>query len=134
MVCTDSCSRRKQRSASTRCAPWTSFATRSAPSSARAHRLSCSRTAQSPSPAAGSPTEAGSRWNGRHVAAPSGETPHGSSVMTNPAALLPAVVGLAREAGLQIMQIYAGEVAVWRKGDDSPLTSADLAAHRLLMD
>jgi 3'(2'), 5'-bisphosphate nucleotidase len=54
--------------------------------------------------------------------------------MTNPAALLPAVVGLAREAGLQIMQIYAGEVAVWRKGDDSPLTSADLAAHCLLMD
>ena len=52
----------------------------------------------------------------------------------HPAALLPAIVALAREAGLLIMQIYEGEVAVWRKGDDSPLTAADLAAHRHLME
>ena len=41
---------------------------------------------------------------------------------------------LARDAGAAIMQIYAGEFAVERKDDDSPLTAADLAAHRVIVN
>jgi 3'(2'), 5'-bisphosphate nucleotidase len=44
-----------------------------------------------------------------------------------------ACCALAREAGAAIMQIYAGDFAVERKGDDSPLTAADLAAHRTIV-
>jgi len=40
---------------------------------------------------------------------------------------------LARAAGAAIMQIYAGDFSVERKGDDSPLTAADLAAHRAIV-
>ena len=54
--------------------------------------------------------------------------------MTHDISLLPAIVALARTAGREIVCIYNGEVAVWRKSDDSPLTAADLAAHRRLMD
>ena len=41
---------------------------------------------------------------------------------------------LARDAGAAIMQIYAGDFAVERKDDNSPLTAADLAAHRVIVD
>jgi 3'(2'), 5'-bisphosphate nucleotidase len=41
---------------------------------------------------------------------------------------------LARTAGAAIMQVYAGEFAVERKDDNSPLTAADLAAHRAIVD
>ena len=44
-----------------------------------------------------------------------------------------ACCALARDAGTAIMQIYAGEFAVERKDDDSPLTAADLAAHRVIV-
>ena len=40
---------------------------------------------------------------------------------------------LAREAGDAIMQVYAGDFAVERKDDNSPLTAADLAAHRAIL-
>jgi len=40
---------------------------------------------------------------------------------------------LAQQAGAAIMQIYAGEFAVERKDDNSPLTAADLAAHRTIV-
>ena len=43
---------------------------------------------------------------------------------------LDAVVGIATEAGNRIMAIYASDFAVTNKDDDSPLTQADLAAHR----
>lgn len=41
-----------------------------------------------------------------------------------------AVVSLAREAGAKIMDIYAQDFAVHTKDDQSPLTAADMAAHR----
>ena len=51
------------------------------------------------------------------------------------------LVGLARgccaiacTAGAAIMRVYAGEFAVERKDDNSPLTAADLAAHRTILD
>lgn len=47
--------------------------------------------------------------------------------------LLPQVVEIAREAGAAIMRVY-GEVnpAVEYKRDNSPLTQADLASHRII--
>jgi 3'(2'), 5'-bisphosphate nucleotidase len=49
--------------------------------------------------------------------------------------LLPRVVALAREAGRAILSIY-GDVnpAVQYKGDNSPLTQADLASHHLIVE
>jgi len=41
-----------------------------------------------------------------------------------------AVIRLAREAGAEIMKIYAQDFTVEHKDDKSPLTAADLAAHR----
>jgi 3'(2'), 5'-bisphosphate nucleotidase len=40
---------------------------------------------------------------------------------------------IARQAGAAIMAIYAGEFKVELKGDDSPLTCADRAAHEVIM-
>jgi 3'(2'), 5'-bisphosphate nucleotidase len=50
--------------------------------------------------------------------------------MTNLELLLNAVIDIAKEAGEQIMTIYRGDFAVTHKRDASPLTQADLAAHR----
>src|SRR3546814_15858614 len=44
-----------------------------------------------------------------------------------------AIGRIAIEAGEKIMAIYRGEFAVTRKNDDSPLTQADLAAHRHIL-
>ena len=41
---------------------------------------------------------------------------------------------IARDAGAAIMEIYAGEFNVELKGDSSPLTCADRASHRLIVD
>lgn len=40
---------------------------------------------------------------------------------------------LAREAGAAILQVYAGSFAVQHKADHSPLTAADMAAHRMIV-
>lgn len=40
------------------------------------------------------------------------------------------IVQIAREAGERILRVYQSDFAVQHKGDDSPLTEADLAAHR----
>jgi 3'(2'), 5'-bisphosphate nucleotidase len=49
------------------------------------------------------------------------------------AALAPAVRRIAAQAGAAILAIYeSGENATTRKQDDSPLTAADLAAHRII--
>jgi 3'(2'), 5'-bisphosphate nucleotidase len=40
------------------------------------------------------------------------------------------IVGLAQQAGEQIMQIYQQDFSVYEKEDKSPLTEADLAAHQ----
>ena len=44
-----------------------------------------------------------------------------------------ACCSIARRAGEAIMQVYAGDFAVERKDDNSPLTAADLAAHRTIV-
>ena len=44
------------------------------------------------------------------------------------------VATLARRAGAAILDVYAGSFAVERKSDDSPLTAADMAAHRVIVD
>ncbi|MGC3982716.1 MAG: 3'(2'),5'-bisphosphate nucleotidase CysQ [Steroidobacteraceae bacterium] len=56
--------------------------------------------------------------------------------VANPAtpspALLAAVLAIAHQAGAAIMRIYAGEITVDLKQDDSPLTLADREAHRII--
>jgi 3'(2'), 5'-bisphosphate nucleotidase len=50
--------------------------------------------------------------------------------------LLPRVVELAEKAGAAVMEVYArGDFeTTYKKEDDSPLTRADLASHRLLVE
>lgn len=43
------------------------------------------------------------------------------------------VRAIARAAGEAIMQVYAGDFAIEHKADDSPVTEADLAAHRIIL-
>ncbi len=45
-----------------------------------------------------------------------------------------AVIDIAQRAGVAIMQVYANGFDIERKDDDSPVTTADLAAHRLIVD
>ncbi|MDX1380672.1 MAG: 3'(2'),5'-bisphosphate nucleotidase CysQ [Xanthomonadales bacterium] len=45
-----------------------------------------------------------------------------------------AVVELARRAGDAILEVYARDFDVVAKEDDSPLTQADLASHRVIRD
>lgn len=47
-------------------------------------------------------------------------------------ALRDGVIDVARRAATEILAVYDGEFAVQHKGDDSPLTAADLAAHRCI--
>lgn len=52
--------------------------------------------------------------------------------------LLVAVRGIARAAGAAVLEVYRrldepGAVAIDRKADSSPLTEADLAAHRIIV-
>jgi 3'(2'), 5'-bisphosphate nucleotidase len=49
-------------------------------------------------------------------------------------ALREGIVALAREAAAAILRVYEGEFDVQRKDDDSPLTAADLAAHRCIVE
>ena len=47
--------------------------------------------------------------------------------------LLGAVSDIARRAGQEILEVYGGaEILTTAKADDSPLTVADLRAHRLI--
>ncbi|MFK7887192.1 MAG: 3'(2'),5'-bisphosphate nucleotidase CysQ [Gammaproteobacteria bacterium] len=48
--------------------------------------------------------------------------------------LLPQIVTIARDAGARILEVYATDFDVEHKGDESPLTAADLAAHRCIVD
>ncbi|MBS0380869.1 MAG: 3'(2'),5'-bisphosphate nucleotidase CysQ [Proteobacteria bacterium] len=41
---------------------------------------------------------------------------------------------LARRAGAAILEVYAGSFAVEHKADDSPLTAADMASHRVIVE
>lgn len=48
--------------------------------------------------------------------------------------LLNSVIAIAREAGAAIMTVYnSGDAGVTSKADDSPLTLADLAAHKVIV-
>ena len=47
--------------------------------------------------------------------------------------LLDAIARIALDAGTEIARIYQSDFAVQAKDDDSPLTEADLAAHRLIV-
>ncbi|MBC7906528.1 MAG: 3'(2'),5'-bisphosphate nucleotidase CysQ, partial [Rhodospirillaceae bacterium] len=53
--------------------------------------------------------------------------------MFDPAALLPTLEQLARQAGAAIMEVYATDFTVERKGDDSPVTEADQKAEALIL-
>jgi 3'(2'), 5'-bisphosphate nucleotidase len=54
---------------------------------------------------------------------------------TPPSSLLPAVIGLARRAGLAILAIYdQQESIVTVKQDGSPLSQADLVSHQTILD
>lgn len=52
--------------------------------------------------------------------------------MTRQQDYLARIVEIARQAGLAIMEVYAGQIDVETKSDSSPLTQADLAAHRCI--
>lgn len=47
--------------------------------------------------------------------------------------LIDPVVSLAAEAGKAILEVYATDFDVQEKDDQSPLTQADLASHRMIM-
>jgi 3'(2'), 5'-bisphosphate nucleotidase len=51
-----------------------------------------------------------------------------------PAELLQRTVAVAREAGREILAIYAQDFSVEHKNDRSPLTAADMAAHHAILD
>jgi 3'(2'), 5'-bisphosphate nucleotidase len=44
-----------------------------------------------------------------------------------------AICGIARRAGREILEVYGTDFESSAKGDDSPLTEADLRAHRLIV-
>lgn len=50
--------------------------------------------------------------------------------------MLDKIIQLSREAGDAIMHVYAGSqpMDVTRKSDDSPVTAADLAAHKVIVE
>jgi 3'(2'), 5'-bisphosphate nucleotidase len=48
--------------------------------------------------------------------------------------LLEACLAIAVDAGDAIMDVYRSAFAVTRKDDDSPLTQADLASHRIIVE
>ncbi|MFP4362102.1 MAG: 3'(2'),5'-bisphosphate nucleotidase CysQ [Alphaproteobacteria bacterium] len=54
--------------------------------------------------------------------------------MIAPALLLPKVVALVDEAAAVVMDHYRGDVAVTEKADASPVTAADEAAERVLVE
>ncbi len=47
--------------------------------------------------------------------------------------MIEPVSAIARKAGDAILEVYATDFAVQSKDDDSPLTQADLASHRVIM-
>jgi 3'(2'), 5'-bisphosphate nucleotidase len=44
------------------------------------------------------------------------------------------LLDIARQAGEAILEVYHQDFAVQHKGDESPLTAADLAAHRVIVE
>ena len=54
--------------------------------------------------------------------------------MTEPTDLHDRLIDIVRRAGDAILEVYATDFEVTDKADDSPLTQADLAAHRVIAD
>ncbi len=50
-----------------------------------------------------------------------------------PSELLDAVVDISRRAGREILEVYGTDFTARAKADESPLTEADLRAHRLIV-
>lgn len=48
--------------------------------------------------------------------------------------MINSIIKLAEEAGEKILEFYHDDIEVTTKGDDSPLTKADLAAHHHIVD
>lgn len=48
--------------------------------------------------------------------------------------LIDPIVSLAAEAGKAILEVYASDFDVQAKDDQSPLTQADMASHRIIME
>jgi 3'(2'), 5'-bisphosphate nucleotidase len=44
------------------------------------------------------------------------------------------MVSLAQEAGRKVMEIYSQDFSHWKKKDQSPLTDADVLAHRIIIE
>ena len=55
------------------------------------------------------------------------------TLQTSPEQLLEQLTGISRRAGLAILEWYDGDMGVTHKADDSPLTKADLASHKLIV-
>ncbi|MGH8122816.1 MAG: inositol monophosphatase family protein, partial [Rudaea sp.] len=53
---------------------------------------------------------------------------------TNHEELVRGCAAIARTAGHAIMRVYDDDFVIQRKDDNSPLTAADLAAHRAILD
>jgi len=53
--------------------------------------------------------------------------------MSNPPIAIEKIVELARQAGAVILEVYATDFSVETKGDDSPLTQADMASHKTIV-
>jgi len=49
-------------------------------------------------------------------------------------AMREGIIALAREAAARILAVYGSDFAVERKGDQSPLTAADMAAHHCIVE
>lgn len=57
-----------------------------------------------------------------------------SSTVSDLSHLLPDVIGIARSAGQRIVEIYhSKEYQAYTKDDDTPVTTADYAAHKIIM-
>lgn len=52
---------------------------------------------------------------------------------TSHAALLDAICDISLKAGARIMEFYKQDYGIERKGDNSPVTEADLAAHHIIV-
>jgi 3'(2'), 5'-bisphosphate nucleotidase len=48
--------------------------------------------------------------------------------------MIQKIIDTARKAGQEILKYYSGEIEVFEKDDESPLTKADLAAHHIILD
>lgn len=55
------------------------------------------------------------------------------AALDQPRDLLEPTVAIAREAGIQILEVYAQDFSVEHKHDRSPLTEADMAAHHTIV-